>query len=96
MINAIKRHQPGLFWLSISYIRDEAEFIAGFNRVFEAASKTQTAVVVGGRALTSDIRSKLRYTAFCDTMRHLEEFGKTLSRQAKPTAATTGKKNRNA
>jgi len=96
MVNAIKRHQPGLFWLSVSYIRDEAEFIAGFNRVFEAASKTQTAIVVGGRVLTSEIRSMLRYTAFSDTMRHLEEFGKTLSRQAKPTPATSGKKNRNA
>jgi methanogenic corrinoid protein MtbC1 len=96
MINAIQRHQPGLFWLSVSYIRDEAEFIAGFNRLFDAASKCQTAVVVGGRALTTEIRTKLRYTAFCDTMRHLEEFGKTLSRQAKPTPATPGKMNRNA
>lgn len=96
MINAIKRYQPGLFWLSVSHIRDEAEFIAGFNRVFEAASKTESAVVVGGRVLTSEIRSKLRYTAFCDTMRHLEEFGKTLSRQTQSVPANSRKKNRKA
>jgi excisionase family DNA binding protein len=82
MINAVKRHEPGLFWLSISFIPDEAEFISGFNRLFEAASKTTTAIVLGGRALSSEIRTKLRYSAFCDTMRHLEEFAKTLRRQA--------------
>lgn len=95
MINAVKRHEPGLFWLSVSYIPDEAEFIAGFNSLFDAASKTNTAIVVGGRALSSEIRTRLRYSAFCDTMRHLEEFAKTLRRQAeaKPKKARKPRKN---
>lgn len=85
MINAAKRHEPRLFWLSVSFIPDEAAFITGFNRLFEAASKTNTAIVVGGRALTSEIRTKLRYSAFCDTMQHLEEFAKTLVARQKPS-----------
>lgn len=96
MINAVKRHEPGLFWLSVSFIPDEAEFISGFNRLFEAASKLNTAIVVGGRALTSEIRTKLRYSAFCDTMRHLEEFAKTLRRQAEAVPKKARKPRKNA
>lgn len=80
MANAVRKHHPGLFWLSVSHIEDEAAFVSGFNLLCDAASITNTAVVVGGRALTSQIRSQLHYTAFCDTMRQLEELGKTLHR----------------
>lgn len=96
MVNAVMRHEPGLFWLSVSFIPDDAEFISGFNRLFEGASKTNTAIVVGGRALTSEIRTKLRYSAFCDTMRHLEEFAKTLRRQAQAVSTKARKPRKNA
>lgn len=90
MINAIDRLQPQLCWLSVSYFPNEAEFIAGFNRLFEAAARCGTALVVGGRGLTAEIRPQLRYSAFCDTMGHLEDFAKTLRRQTELAA----KKNR--
>lgn len=76
-VKAIQQHQPAIFWLSISSIADEIAFIAEFNDLHEAASTTNTAVVVGGRAVTPEIRTRLRYSAFCDTMQHLEEFAKT-------------------
>lgn len=96
MINAVKRHEPGLFWLSVSFIPDEADFIRGFNRLFEAASKINTAIVVGGRGLTSEIRAKLRYSAFCDTVRHLEDFAKTLRRQVEAVPKKARKPRKNA
>lgn len=91
MVKAVETHSPSLFWLSVSFIADEADFVHGFHRLSAAASKTKTAIVVGGRALTSEIRTRLSYSAFCDTMRHLEEFGKTLRRQTD----STPKKSRN-
>lgn len=78
IVKAIQQHQPAIFWLSISSIVDEIAFIGEFNQLYDVASKTNTAVVVGGRALTAEIRTRLRYSAFCDTMQHLEEFAKTL------------------
>lgn len=83
---AIRQHRPGLFWLSASHIPDEPAFVAGFQRLFEAASKTGTAIVVGGRALTPEVRTQLQYAAFGDTMRHLEEFARTLRRSVKPAS----------
>lgn len=85
MVKAVKTHTPALVWLSVSFIADESEFVHDFDRLSVAASKTKTAIVVGGRALTSEIRTRLSYSAFCDTMRHLEEFGKTLRRQPDST-----------
>ena len=84
---SVERHEPGLLWLSISHIPEESAFIAGFNRLYVAAAKTNTAVVVGGRALTTAIRTQLRYSAFCDTMRHLEEFANTLQQQSQSVSA---------
>ncbi|RLS54656.1 MAG: DNA-binding protein [Planctomycetota bacterium] len=84
---AVNNMKPGLLWLSVSHIPDEAEFIAGFNRLFAVSAKTGTAVVVGGRALTTEIRTKLRYSAFCDTMGHLEEFAKTVLQHTVPVLA---------
>lgn len=84
MVKAVETHSPALVWLSVSFIADEADFVHGFQRLSAAASKTRCAIVVGGRALKSEIRTQLSYSAFCDTMRHLEEFQKTLRRQTDP------------
>ncbi len=96
MVKAVETHSPELFWLSVSFIEDEAAFIAGFHRLSAAASKTKTAIVVGGRALTSEIRTRLSYSAFCDTMRHLEEFGKTMRRQTDIASQKSRKTRKNA
>lgn len=79
---AIQQHQPAIFWLSVSSIVDPIAFINEFNQLSEAASKSNTAIVVGGRVLTTEIRTRLRYSAFCDTMQHLEEFAKTLQHRS--------------
>jgi MerR family transcriptional regulator, light-induced transcriptional regulator len=80
MAAAIRSHQPGLFWLSVSHIEDEGRFVPAFNALCEAGGRVGTAIVCGGRALTAEIRSKLRYSSYCDTMRHLEGFARTVAR----------------
>ncbi len=96
MVKAVEVHSPALVWLSVSSIADEADFVHGFQRLSAAASKTRTAIVVGGRALSSEIRTRLSYSAYCDTMRHLEEFGKTLRRQTDSTPRKFPKSRKNA
>jgi excisionase family DNA binding protein len=91
MAASIRRHAPAVFWLSVSDIREESEFIQGFRQLYDAASRANTALIVGGRGLTPEIRSRLRYTAFCDTMGHLEELAKTLKRPAPSVRRSAGK-----
>lgn len=84
MIHALRQHTPRVFWLSVSYIPDEDEFRRGFQALSAAASHTNTAIVVGGRALTAEIRAQLRYSDFCDTMRYLEDFARTVIQPPSP------------
>ncbi len=84
MNNVLKSQQPRLFWLSVSFIADEGAFVSGFSRLADLATETNTTLVVGGCALTTEIRKQLRYSAFCDTMQHLEALALTLARQSKP------------
>ena len=86
IIHAVRQQKPRVFWLSVSFIPDEAAFLRGFHDLSATASETNTAIVVGGQALTPAIRAQLRYSAFCDTMRHLEEFARTVY---EPQSATT-------
>ena len=45
---------------------------------------TGTALAVGGRALTEDLRKRMTYSAYCDNMQHLEAFANTLYRSLGP------------
>jgi excisionase family DNA binding protein len=76
---AIERDRPRLMWLSVTSIKDLDQFIASFNVLFETATMFDSAIAVGGQALTADVRLRLRYTTYCDNFRHLEAFAKSLN-----------------
>lgn len=76
--SAIEVKQPKIFWVCVASIREMNSFIAEMNHLYETASKAKTALVVGGRALTEDVRKQIKYTCFCDTMQHLESFSESL------------------
>jgi methanogenic corrinoid protein MtbC1 len=74
---AIHDLRPKLFWLTASTIVDVDSFVAGY-RNFYGAIERETAVVVGGRALTPEVRQQIRYTGFCDNLQHLETLAQGL------------------
>lgn len=76
--SAIRKHRPRLIWLSISAIRDDARFATEMNQLFDTALEHDTALVVGGVALTEDVRKAIRYSAYCDTFAHLDGFARAL------------------
>jgi len=80
LTTALIEHKPRLFWLSVSYVEDAEQFVSEFNELYRVATSQGTAVVVGGFALSESIRPRLNYSAFCDTMRHLDGFAQTLRR----------------
>ena len=96
LIKAVQETQPKLFWLSVSYIREGLDFIGEFAALSQACTAAGTALVVGGRALTEELRQRMTYSAFCDTMQHLENFAKTLLRSlpAEPKAKSRTKPRR--
>jgi cobalamin-dependent methionine synthase I len=102
LIKAVQETQPKLFWLSVSHIREGLDFVSEFAALSQACMAAGTALVVGGRALTEDLRQRMTYSAYGDTMQHLEGFAKSLTgslvrsqdhRQPAPTRGTRSVKN---
>jgi len=89
LAKAVQATKPKLFWLSVSHIRAELDFVSEFAALSQACTAADTALVVGGRALTEELRQRMTYSAYCDTMQHLEAFAKTLHR-----SLTGGRKTR--
>lgn len=75
---ALLKDQPRLMWISVTSIRDIDRFSSNMNILFDTAQSIGTALVVGGQALTSEVRHGLRYTTYCDNYRHLEAFARTI------------------
>lgn len=79
MTAAIKDLRPRLFWLTVSALGDSAAFLEQYRRFYTTVERS-TAVVVGGRALTAEVRERMTYTAYCDNLQHLEAFAQGLHR----------------
>jgi len=73
---AIRSQRPRLLWLSVSHVRDEAEFVAGYRELHDTARELGTAMVVGGQALGRELRQQMSYASFCDTVRQLDDFAR--------------------
>ena len=72
-LQAAHDYQPDLVWLSVSAIEDPAMFIAAENKL-AATLGEDVPLLLGGRALDDRIRPRLRYTAHCDSLRHLVDL----------------------
>ena len=82
LAEAIKTQKPSMFWLSCSHIDDEDAFLADYAALYEEFSG-DVAIVVGGNALSEELRQRMQFSAYCDSMQHLEGFAQTLLQAAK-------------
>jgi methanogenic corrinoid protein MtbC1 len=85
---AIRENRPRLFWLSVSHIADETQFLREYDELYKMAGD-RTALVVGGRALVEPLRKQMRYAAYCDNLQHLESFVRTLAPAIDESAGET-------
>lgn len=83
---AVTTRKPTLLWLSVSAIDSRDEFLRAYEALYEGARDAGCAVVLGGRALTEEIRREMKFTTYCDNLQQLAEFVRTLH----PGDATSG------
>jgi len=74
---AVRQERPKLVWLSVSHIENKDAFVRELHEFCDSIPQ-EVSLVVGGRALTDDIRPRLRYTAHCDTMSQLSTLAKSI------------------
>jgi MerR family transcriptional regulator, light-induced transcriptional regulator len=76
---AVRDSRPRMLWLSVSYIDSVPAFLRDYAQLHSLALEAGAAVVVGGRALTTEIRQQMAYSAYCDMLRHLATFTSSLA-----------------
>lgn len=79
VLAAIQKIRPRLLWLSVSHITDEHAFLADFSTLTDAANAHGAAVVIGGSALHTSLRQRMRYAGFCDTFDQLSRFARNIN-----------------
>jgi excisionase family DNA binding protein len=79
MIKALQELHPRLLWLSVTYLKNPQDFREQYLKLFAAAEKEGTAVIIGGQALAEGLRVDLPYTSFGDKLSHLASFARTLN-----------------
>ena len=89
-IKAIQELQPQLVWISVSFVPDRDLFIGEFNRLAESCEQHAAALVVGGSALTPELRRKIKFSSYCDTMEQLKMFVKILPTKTTITESING------
>ena len=68
---AIVRYDPKLLWLSVSAIVERETFFKEYQQMRNSAG-SHLAIIMGGNALTEDIRQGIDCTAYCGHMQDLE------------------------
>ncbi len=72
-LKAVKDYQPKLVWLSVSTFADPERLIGQVNLLSESLNN-ETSLLIGGRALSDEIRPRLKYTGHCDSIRSLVQL----------------------
>lgn len=78
MVSVVERHQPDLFWVSVSHVVDEDAFLRDQRLVAEACDRHNSFLVMGGQALTTELRKKMTYSVYCDTLTHMVSLMKRI------------------
>ena len=63
---------------SVSAFPSTETVVSACEQLYETSLSLDIALVVGGRALTEEVRRQIRYAAYCDTLDHLVSFARTL------------------
>ena len=89
---ATRKHRPKLIYLSVSRVNDRAQFVNDYAYFYEAANQVGAAVMLGGRGLEPELRSRLIFASFGDRIAHLAEFARRMLPPTliEPEAATDG------
>ncbi|TWT87945.1 helix-turn-helix domain-containing protein [Neorhodopirellula pilleata] len=72
-VQAAHDYDPQLVWMSVSSVQEPDMFVAAQNRLAESLGE-DVPLLIGGRALCDRLRPRLRYTAHCDSLRHLVDL----------------------
>lgn len=79
-------YAPELVWMSVSSVQEPDMFVAAQNQL-AASLGEDVPLLIGGRALSDQLRPRLSYTAHCDSLRHLVDLAAIMRLKCTPKSA---------
>ncbi|QDU79615.1 B12 binding domain protein [Polystyrenella longa] len=86
MERVINEQKPRLAWLSVSFIQNRETFLNEYASLAATALNAGTIIVVGGQGLSPEMRRKMDYYMYGDTLRHFELFASLCYQSTKATS----------
>jgi MerR family transcriptional regulator, light-induced transcriptional regulator len=83
LLSAARKHMPKIFWLSVSHIQDPESFKTEYDH-FSRNLPKGVMLVVGGQALTEDVRKHMSFAAYCDNLGQLSNLARAVRASARP------------
>ncbi|MCA9039593.1 MAG: cobalamin B12-binding domain-containing protein [Planctomycetaceae bacterium] len=83
----IIQQKPRLVWLSVSFLSDREQFLQEYASLAATALNSGTIIAVGGNGLTADLRRKMDYYMYGDTLQHFERFASLCFQLQEPSSA---------
>lgn len=77
LIPAVERLEPALFWMTLSTIADQLSFLENYRLFAEALKQRGVPLIVGGRALTPELRRQMQFSSCGDSLTHLRSLADT-------------------
>ncbi|QGJ70599.1 MerR family DNA-binding transcriptional regulator [Planctomycetales bacterium 10988] len=87
LCRAVEEHRPRVFWVSVSGVEDPQKFVEEFACLCDTAERCQTSLVIGGRALTKEIRDQIGTAVYCENLRQFKSFLRSLYRPLSANAS---------
>lgn len=82
MVQAIQETKPRIFWVWVSHVENTERFVKEFKQISEATESACAALVVGGKALTEQLRTQIKFCCYVETLQQLEAFAQSVRRFA--------------
>ena len=74
---AVRTFNPSMVWLSYTVLGNVERAVTENNQVYETMKDCGTKLIIGGQALTADVRSQMRFDFLATSMRELESYIQT-------------------
>ena len=77
LLQAVQDIEPSFVWISATSIPDPGSFVSKVNTFSEKVTTASTKVLLGGQAVTSDIRKRLKSVLYCENFAQLILLART-------------------
>ncbi len=78
LLTAVDEMQPKLVWVSVSHLADPEQFVLEYGDFYRTMEARSIAVILGGQALTPELRAQFPHTTFGEGCVHLANFAEAL------------------